>query len=199
MENKRKPFNVKIFYRRTCLIIYDIISIVLASYLALIIRYEFDMDAIPAAFVRPVERFMPLNILVTLVIFYFFHLYSSLWAFAGETELQNIIISCVLSTLANGIGLQFFKVSSQAVPKSYYFFYMFLLITCIFASRFSYRFFRGLKHKQQNKKNLISAMVIGAGEAANVIIKEIVNSNFSTMVIRCIIDDDKGKWGKYIQ
>ena len=42
-------------------------------------------------------------------------------------------------------------------------------------------------------------MVIGAGEAANVIIKEIVNSNFSTMVIKCIIDDDKGKWGRYIQ
>ena len=29
-------------------------------------------------------------------------------------------------------------------------------------------------------------MVVGAGEAANAIIKEIVNSNFSTMVIRCI-------------
>lgn len=199
MEKKRKPFNVKIFYRRTCLIIYDIISIILSSYLALIIRYEFDLDAIPRNFVRPIERFMPLNILVTLVIFYFFHLYSSLWAFAGETELQNIVISCVLSTVVNFAGLQFFKETSQAVPKSYPVMYMFLLITCIFASRFSYRFFRGLKHKQQNKKNVISVMVIGAGEAANVIIKEIVNSNFSTMVIRCIIDDDKGKWGKYIQ
>ncbi len=199
MDKKRKPFNVKIFYRRTCLIVYDIISVVLASYLALLVRYEFAMDTIPQHFVRPVEQFMPINILATLLIFYMFRLYSSLWAFAGETELQNIVISCVLSTVVNGIGMQFFKVISQAVPKSYYFLYMFLLITCIFASRFSYRFFRGLKHKQQNKKNLISVMVIGAGEAANLIIKEIVNSNFSTMVIKCIIDDDKGKWGRYIQ
>ena len=199
MDKERKPFNVKIFYRRTCLIIYDIISIILASYLALVIRYELDVDAIPVHFMHPVERFMLFNVLITLAIFYCFRLYSSLWAFAGETELQNIIISCVLSTLVNSIGLQFFKVSSQAVPKSYYFFYLFLLITCIFASRFSYRFFRSLKHKQQNKKNMISVMVIGAGEAANVIIKEIVNSNFSTMVIKCIIDDDKGKWGRYIQ
>ncbi len=76
---------------------------------------------------------------------------------------------------------------------------MFLLISFIFASRFSYRFFRSLKHKQQNKNNSISVMVIGAGEAANLIIKEIVNSNFSTMVIRCIIDDDAGKWGRFIQ
>lgn len=199
MEKIRKPFNVKLFYRRTALIIYDIISVIIASYLGILIRYEFDLNAIPEHFMRPIELFMPLNILLTLLIFYFFHLYSSLWAFAGETELQNIVISCVISAIMNGIGLQFFKMQQQAVPKSYYFLYMFLLITCIFTSRFSYRFFRGLKHKQQNKKNKISVMVIGAGEAANAIIKEIVNSNFSTMVIKCIIDDDKGKWGRYIQ
>ena len=199
MENTRKPFNVKKFYRRTALIIYDIISIILSSYLGLWMRYGLEAQEIPSHFIQPIERFMPLNILLTLVIFYLFHLYSSLWAFAGETELQNIVLSCVTATVMNGIGLQFFKVTEQAVPRTYHFLYLFLLITCIFASRFSYRFFRGLKHKQQNKKNKISVMIIGAGEAANVIIKEIVNSNFSTMVIKCIIDDDKGKWGRYIQ
>ncbi len=199
MEKKRKPFNVKLFYRRTALIIYDVISIFLASYLAIIIRYEGRIGAIPEHFMQSIDRFLPLNILLALVIFYFFHLYSSLWAFAGETELQNIVVSCVIATVVNGIGLQFFRVEGQAVPRSYHFLYLCLLVSCIFASRFSYRFFRGIKHKQQNKKNQISVMVIGAGEAANAIIKEIVNSNFSTMVIRCIIDDDKGKWGRYIQ
>ncbi len=199
-KKTRKPFNVKLFYRRTCLIIYDIISIVLASYLAILARYEFHVDTIPRYFMYPIEMFMPVNIVLTLLIFYIFRLYSSLWAFAGETELQNIILSCLLSTFVDGIGMQFFKSATyQAVPRSYHLFYMFFLVTCIFASRFSYRFFRSLKHKQKNKKNLISVMVIGAGEAGNVIIKEIVNSNFSTMVIKCVIDDDKGKWGRYIQ
>ncbi len=199
MNKERKPFNVKLFYRRTCLIIYDVISVILASYLAIVMRYEFRVDAIPEHFLSPIEHVMPLNIVVTLAIFYVFRLYSSLWAFAGEAELQNIVVSCVLSTIVNSVCLQFFKTTSSAVPRSYYFLYLFLLITCIFSSRFSYRFFRGLKHKQQNKKNRIAVMVIGAGEAANLIIKEIVNSNFSTMVIKCIIDDDKGKWGRYIQ
>ena len=199
MEKKRKPFNAKLFYRRTCLIIYDIISVVIASYMAILWRYDFHLDSIPDHFMRPVERILPFNILITLVIFYIMHLYSSLWAFAGETELQNIVVACTLSTLADSIGLQFFKITAQAVPRSYYPAYLAILVVCIFASRFSYRFFRGLKHKKQNKNNLISVMVIGAGEAANLIIKEIVNSNFSTMVIKCIIDDDKGKWGRYIQ
>ena len=199
MEKKRKPFNAKLFYRRTCLIIYDIISIWIASYMAILWRYDFHLDSIPDHFMRPIELFLPINIPVTLVIFYIMHLYSSLWAFAGETELQNIVVACVISTLLNGIGMQFLKITTQAVPRSYYVAYLASLVVCIFASRFSYRFFRGLKHKQQNKKNLISVMVIGAGEAANLIIKEIVNSNFSTMVIKCIIDDDRGKWGRYIQ
>lgn len=199
MEKIKKPFNAKLFYRRTCLVIYDIISIVLASYVAILWRYDFHLDEIPKHFMQPIEHFMPINILVTLAIFYIMRLYSSLWAYAGETELQNIVVACVLSMCAGAVGLQFFKITSRAVPRSYYPAYLAMLVVCIFASRFSYRFFRGLKHKQQNKKNLISVMVVGAGEAANLIIKEIVNSNFSTMVIKCIIDDDKGKWGKYIQ
>ncbi len=199
MEKKKYSFNAKLFYRRTALIIYDIISVIMASYLAILVRYEFDVSSIPQDFMRPIETFLPLNIMISLLIFYIFRLYSSLWAFAGETELQNIVLACVVSSVVNGIGIQFFKISSQAVPRSYHLLYMFLLLTCIFVSRFSYRFFRSLKHKQQNRKNRISVMVIGAGEAANVIIKEIVNSNFSTMVIKCIIDDDKGKWGRYIQ
>lgn len=199
MKNERKPFNVKLFYRRTCLIIYDIISIIFASYIAVLIRYEFHLGQVPDYFLEPITRFLPVNIILTLCMFYLFRMYHSLWAFAGETELQNLVMSCVCSAVLNGIGLQFFKTSQQPVPKSYYFLYMFVLISMIFVSRFSYRFLRSQKHKQQNKKNGISVMVIGAGEAANVIIKEIVNSNFSTMVIRCIIDDDKGKWGRYIQ
>ena len=199
-KKQRKPFNVKLLYRRTCLIVYDIISVILASYMALIMRYGFEMSEIPDHFVDPINRFLPLNIIITLIILYLFRMYNSLWAFAGETELQNLVMASVLSSILQAVGIQFFKTpGQQAVPGSYYFLYMFLLISCIFASRFSYRFFRSLKHKKQNKKNSISVMVIGAGEAANIIIKEIVNSNFSTMVIRCIIDDDSGKWGRFIQ
>lgn len=199
MKKDKKPFNAKLFYRRTYLIIYDIISVIFSSYIAVLIRYEFHLDTVPEHFLTPINRFLPVNILLTLLVFYIFRLYHSLWAFAGETELQNLVVSCAISAVLNSVGLQFFKVSEQPVPKSYYFLYMFVLISMMFVSRFSYRFLRSQKHKQQNKKNGISVMVIGAGEAANVIIKEIVNSNFSTMVIRCIIDDDKGKWGRYIQ
>ena len=198
-KKPKKPFNFKLFYRRAALIIYDVLSVILASYLAILVRYEFHINQIPVHFLDPITNFLPVNIAVTLVIFYLFRMYHSLWAFAGETELQNLVISCVLSGVVNAGLLQFFRIQNQPVPQSYYFLYVFFLITFIFASRFSYRFLRGLKHKNENRKNSTAVMVIGAGEAANVIIKEIINSHFSTMVIRCIIDDDPGKWGRYIQ
>ena len=199
MKKEKKPFNVKLLYRRTALMVYDIISIVVASYLALLIRYDMHVRLIPDYFLEPIERFLPVNIIITMVLFNIFRLYSSLWAFAGEAELQNLVMASFLSGVCSAIGLQFFKAEVQPVPKSYYFIYTFILISMVFVSRFSYRFFRGLKHKRNNKDNNISVMIIGAGEAANVIIKEIINSNFSTMKIKCIIDDDKGKWGRFIQ
>jgi len=200
MKSKKPILNVKLFYRRAALIIYDIISVIASSYLALALRYNFEFNDIPDFFWTPINHFLPIGIVLTIAVLHLFRMYSSLWAYAGESELQNLVISSVISTGIYAVGLQFFRVKGQqAVPLSYYFMYLFLLITLIFVSRFSYRFLRSLKHRSQNKNNAISVMIIGAGEAANAIVKEIVNSNFSTMVIRCIIDDDPGKAGKFIQ
>lgn len=198
-DNKKSKFNYALFHRRTFLIIYDIVSVIAASWLAIVIRYEFSLDAIPSEFMLPIRNAMILNILLTLAIFYAFRLYHSLWAFASETEMQNLTIACFLSSIGTAVLLYLFKVGAQPVPGSYYFFYFFLLLMLIFCSRFSYRFLRSRKHKLQNKNNGTSVMIIGAGEAGNTMIKEIVSSNYSTMVIRCIIDDDKRKWGQFIQ
>lgn len=196
---EKKHFNYQLLFRRASLIIYDVASVLGASFLAIAMRYEFQYEVIPDYFLETILRFLPINLLLTIGIFYVFRLYQSLWAFAGENELQNIIVACFLSSAVNGVGLFLVKVYNRAVPNSYYFMYCFLLITFTFVSRFSYRFLRSAKHKKQNKKNDIRVMIIGAGEAGNSIIKEIVNSNYSTMSIGCIIDDDAKKWGSFIQ
>ena len=199
MNKKKEPFNYAKLYRRVGLIIYDILSVIIASYLSLLMRYEFKFSSVPEHFLTPVTTFLPINILITLAIFYLFKMYDSLWAYAGEREMQNLVMACTLSGVIDAIGLQFFKADKQPVPQSCYFLYTFLLITIIFASRFSYRFLRSRKHMAENRNNSKAVMIIGAGEAANIIIKDIQTSNYSTMSIKCIIDDDRNKWGKYIQ
>lgn len=195
----KKDFNGQLFFRMAGLMVYDVGSVLAASFLAIVMRYEFDYDMIPSYFLEPIFRFLPFNIICTLIIFFLFRLYHSLWAFAGENELQNLVVACFLSSAVNGVGLFVVKIQPKPVPDSYYFLYTFMLITFTFISRFSYRFFRSKKHKLQNRKNATRVMIIGAGEAGNAIIKEIVSSNYSTMVIGCIIDDDPKKWGNFIQ
>ena len=62
----KKVINAKLLYRRTFLIIYDVISIVAASYLAILMRFEFEWDAIPQHFMNPITRYLPINILLTI-------------------------------------------------------------------------------------------------------------------------------------
>ena len=97
MKDKEKKnsrhFNYQLFYRRTALIIYDILSVTASSFLAILLRYDMHLDEIPDQFLMPIRNFLPVNILITMGIFYLFRLYHSLWAFAGENEMQNLIMS----------------------------------------------------------------------------------------------------------
>ena len=188
-------FNSQIVHRRIVLIIFDIMTVCVSSIIPLWLRF-IDEETIPDVYIGSAWDFLLINIVITLIVFYLFKLYQSLWAFAGPTEAQNIVAACFLCAVLNYGGM---KLLRFPIPRSYFFMYALVLTAITTFGRFSYRFIRSIKHKAQNKKNASKVMVIGAGEAANVIIKEIVNSNFSTMVIRCIIDDDKGKWGKFIQ
>ena len=102
MNSNKKVFNYQLFYRRACLIVYDIASILFASFFAIVLRYEFEYEMIPDYFLNTIIRFLPVNIVLTLLIFHFFKLYNSLWAFAGETELQNVIVASFLSAAFSG-------------------------------------------------------------------------------------------------
>lgn len=188
--------NKQLLYRRLTLVIYDIMAVCVSSIVPLWIRFELSYKDIPDIYLSSAWDFMIINVIMTLLVFYFFRLYHSLWAFAGTAEAQNIVAACFLCAVLDFCGL---RILNFPIPRSYYFMYA-LVLTCITtAGRFSYRIARGIRHKSQNKKNGIKVMVIGAGEAGNTVIKEIVNSSFSTMTIKCIIDDNANKWGRYIQ
>ena len=193
---KKIELNYKLITRRAFLITYDIIAVICSNFLSLLLRYEFQLDTIPEYFMNAVWLHLPISILITLAIFYVFRLYHSLWAYAGVNEMQNILVASFSSAALQGVTLLLFD---RSVPKSYYFFNAFLLVGFTVTSRFAYRFAREARRKKHNKNNSISVMIVGAGDAGNTIIKEINSSYFSTMRIRCIIDDDPQKWGRYIQ
>ncbi len=194
---QKRVMNTKLMTRRSFLIAYDIMAVCLACIAPLWIRYEFHYNEIPSYFVNSVWHMMPFSVILTLVVFWVLRLYHSLWAYAGVTEMQNIVVACFVSAALQGVGL---AILHDPVPRSYYFIYAFVLMAFTMLSRFSYRFARETRHRVYNKKrNVISVMIVGAGDAGNTLIKEINSSYHSTMIIKCIIDEDPNKWGRYVQ
>ncbi len=109
-KKNKEPFNFQKLYRRTGLIIYDVLSIIAASYLALWLRNDLSIVGINKNFLMPVTNYMVINIVLTLIIFFIFKLYDSLWAYAGERELQNLVMACVISAVVDYIGLHFLHI-----------------------------------------------------------------------------------------
>ncbi len=188
--------NTQLLQRRIVLVLIDIMTVCVSSVIPLWIRFELKYSDIPAEYLTSAWDFMLVNVVITLVVFYLFRLYHSLWAFAGPTEVQNIVAACFLCAVLNFVGM---RLLDYPIPRSYYFMYALVLTVITTGGRFSYRIMRGIKHKRQNRKNGTRVMIIGAGDAGNTVIKEITNSNYSTMVIKCIIDDNENKWGRFIQ
>ena len=84
----------QILIKRIVLILYDIIAVIAASLMALFIRFEGNYGAIPRDYITQSLKYVPAVIVATILIFYCFRLYSSLWTFAGAPELINITFAC---------------------------------------------------------------------------------------------------------
>lgn len=76
---RRIVIDKKLWSRRTFLILYDISAVVAAGMLALLARFNFYFYDIELKYLDELWRYLPVNILITLAIFYGFRMYHSLW------------------------------------------------------------------------------------------------------------------------
>ena len=198
MKKLRKAWKEKIdlsIIYKCFLVILDMFFINLSSFLALWIRFNMHISEIEPWYSESVLSIAVWNTLITLGIFAVLKLYSSLWRFASIKELVYVIEACACSVLVN-IFLYFF--TYKPIYRSYFILYgvSLFLLTCI--SRFSYRLVRLLYRSNIHGRHMRNTMIIGAGEACNVVMKELELSRELDANIRCIIDDDPRKHGTYI-
>ena len=185
--------------RIIALLIMDTMSIVIASFAAIYIRFDFQFNAIPKEYMTKFEHILPFNIVITILFFVIWKLYKSVWRYASATEMLNIVFATSCTAVAQ---LVFCYLTNQRMPRSYYIIYLFLLFAMTCGIRFSYRILRIINMKRADmtqKKTGNNVMLIGGGAAANAIIKEAESSQFVTMNIKCIIDDNPGCHGKFLR
>lgn len=182
--------------RMMILALVDIATMVMNSYLALILRHEGHYSWIDDKYINSIQSYMIINIVTTLIIFILLNLYNNVWSFIGVHEELMIVAACTLSTAFQGLGMEVFMLE---VPRSYYVFYLFLMVMTTTITRFSYRMLATVKHGlKRNRGKIVNTLVIGAGEAGNVIVQEIRSSKYLNRNVVGIIDDNPSKKGKYL-
>ncbi len=186
--------------RMILLFIVDILTIIFDTYAALIIRFKLDnvySGWVPEEYMASIKAYVWINIVITLVIFLVLNLYNRVWSYASMHEAGLIVGASLLSTAFQAMGMGFLYLP---VPRSFHIFYFFFLTMTTLATRFSYRILHVLKRGLvKTGKRPINTMVIGAGEAGNIIITELKTSRHLNRNVVCVIDDNPSKKGKYIR
>ena len=184
--------------RVALLVVLDILIVAVTGFLALYVRYDFRFSKMDMQYVNAELRYLPVNLVLTIILFVLFRLYRSVWSFASSTELLNVISACTISIVLQGIIL---AVAKTRMPISYYLIKYFLLIMGVGVLRFTYRILRMFQERRSGFREDArrNTMVVGAGEAGAMVIKEFQNSRYLDQKVCCVIDDNEAKQGKYLR
>ncbi len=180
---------------RIFLVIYDVLAVIASSLIAVHIRFEFIDGEIPTEYYESVNDMQIWCILATVLIFGMFRLYHSLWRYASTRELINITWACLASGI---VGVAIYFTFDKPIFRSYFFAYSVILFLFTCAIRFSYRMLRMVIREHSHTEYMQQTMIIGAGEACNILMRELRLSKELDAKICCVIDDDKEKHGTYL-
>ena len=180
--------------KRYYLIFLDLLAINLSVYIALSLKFGFNIPY------EILHYYFSVSIIFTLakvVIYNYFSLYDSLWEYASIEELIKVVMAALL---ANVFGVIYLFFQGNIIPIACLINIAILDVMIIGGIRFSYRVLRRLKnHKSIVKQNSnINILIIGAGATAGMIAKEILNHPNSYGSLKGFIDDDIKKEGKFI-
>ena len=177
------------------LMLMDICMICLASFLGLFIRFDMNIGRIPIEYIQVVLMYLPIHVIVTIAIFFWFQMYTTMWSVAGIREAGYVVGACGLVSLTQiaGMILLDFK-----VPRSYFVLSFIILCAGEGMIRLSYRILTslilpGTYHKEGN--HILS---VGAGTSGAVILREMLTSQYAQGNVVCFVDDDKNKIGKIL-
>ena len=198
IKNQRinKEIDVKLYIRRICLIIMDSILIAIASMLALAVRFEFGI--VDEAFKQYMLEYRFLFIVSSLIIFWMFRIYHSLWEYISAKEIRNIMLASCSSGIAQMVII---TMMDKRFPRSYYILYVAFIAAFLVITRAAYRCIRLCKKKwnRSRLRQLKRVMIVGAGEAGMALLREIQNSEQLNYKVCCFVDRDKNKQGKYLR
>ena len=177
----------------------DILATFVSFFAALLFRFDLHYSAVPSTYLEYFLYLVPLWCLFTVVVFYAFRLYHSVWSFVSIEEALSVLKSYLILIPCFVISSLILK---MRMPISFYAIGSACALVCHTGIRFSYRILRRYTQKvstlihSDNEKHIQRVMIIGGGNTGSVLIKELQSSPASNQIPVCIIDDNPGKLGR---
>ena len=180
------------------LVLYDIVMSAGAYFTALWIRFDCQYSQIPQDYFMAWLKFMPIYAVVCVFVFLLFKLYQSVWKYASFSELARTAVASLILGIFYTVGI---TVIFKRMPVAYYVGGIVIQFMLSLAVRFAYRFIHLERNRlswRQNDGAGSRVMLIGAGSAGRMILRDIQNAKEVHDHVCCIIDDDKNKRGCFI-
>ena len=174
--------------RRAAVVAYDALMIPVAWYLAYWLR--FNLDAIPANFLRTAAVMLPVVIPCQLFSYMVFGLYRGSWRFASLPDFIRIGKSVYMGALLAALAI-FFITGMEEVPRAVLPLYALLLFGLLGGSRALYQYLQS-RHLAGDGRRVL---IIGAGESAGMLTRDMMRNGGGPYLPIGMIDDDPGKRG----
>lgn len=181
------------------LVVYDTIAVTLAFFLALWFRFDCRYTMIPSEYLSAYYKFLLIYVVFSIFVFWRMRLYNSIWRFASYSELLRTIVAIGITFVFHCIGI---TVLFGRMPLSYYVFGIMIQFALTLGVRFSYRFVLLERSRQRKSEEIAKAkrvLLIGAGKAGQMILRDIKTAKELKDIVCCIIDDNPNKWGRYVE
>lgn len=183
--------------KKLLLIIADILAVILSYGIALWLRFDLRYSAIPREYMEGYLIYLPVAVIVTGFAYHAAKLYRSIWSYAGVSEVLRVCAASLASAIFTGIltGAVFVR-----MPVAFYWIGWLLLFLFTGAARLSYRLARRIANFQsQPGEEGKNVMIIGAGAAGRTLVREYQTSQWITDKVKCFIDDNPDKKGRYLE
>ena len=206
--NLRKLFRNKLEHWQIIallLVAYDVLMVNGAYFFALWIRFDFSFAEIERDYLQALLWFAPIYTVVCIPVFRKLRLYNSIWRFASFDEMLRVVYATVITGLVHVIGstvvINIVSETINRMPFSYYLLGVMLQFMLILGIRFSYRLLlleRSRLRREAEGSKTKRVMLVGAGNAGQMILQDAQRQGEDTIKICCIIDDNPNKHGRYI-
>ncbi len=182
---------------RLLLIGYDMLAVQFAYFGALWLRYDFAFSQIEQQYIDRFLHFTVFYAIGCVVLFWLMHMYDSMWRFAGFTELLRTLQASLCASILHTVLIMLL---CGRMPRSYYVFGAFLQFGLLIVVRFAYRvvlYERARRSKQDDTFDRV--MLIGAGAAGQMVLRDYLTDKDVQERIVCVIDDNPNKWNRYVE